>query len=126
MRFIRLSMKQSITRRGFLGQFVGAGAALAGATWIGPSVVQAVAPIERPGAARLLLSLAAYSFRDDFQDSNHHQTPTGAKPLDLFQFIDYCAEHGCAGAELTSYYFPPHFTKDFLLQLKRHAFLRGI
>jgi sugar phosphate isomerase/epimerase len=72
--------------------------------------------------------LAAYSFRDYFKDVSHKRgTETDpARRIDLFQFVDFCAEHGCAGAELTSYYFPPELTDEFLLQLKRHAFLRGI
>jgi sugar phosphate isomerase/epimerase len=46
--------------------------------------------------------------------------------LDMFQFVDYCAEHGCHGAEVTSYYFPEKITNDYLIKLKRHAFLRGV
>lgn len=44
----------------------------------------------------------------------------------MFDFIDYCADHGCAGAELTSYFFPPEFDEAYLLKLKRHAYLRGV
>jgi sugar phosphate isomerase/epimerase len=119
-------MTPHITRRRFLGQLALSGIALGGANLAGPGVAQAAAPIQRSGSARLLLSVAAYSFRDSFRDSNHKQAGNGAKQLDLFQFMDYCAEHGCQGAELTSYYFPPALTDEFLLQLKRHAFLRGI
>ena len=36
------------------------------------------------------------------------------------------ADQGCAGAELTSYFFPPEFDSDYLLKLKRHAYLRGV
>jgi sugar phosphate isomerase/epimerase len=79
-----------------------------------------VEPIKRTGEPRLQLSLAAYSFRDTF----NHKDP--AKRITLFDFLDYCADHGCAGAELTSYYFPETIGDDFLLQLKRHAFLRGL
>ena len=50
----------------------------------------------------------------------------GAKQIDLFDFIDFCANQGCNGAELTAYYFPKEITPDFLIKLKRHAFLRGI
>src|SRR5205823_8624262 len=88
----------------------------------------AAEPFKRTGAPRLLLSLAAYSFRDYFKDSTHKRDtnidPT--KQIDLFQFIDYCAEHGCQGTELTSYYFPPDLNHDFLIKIKRHAFLRVI
>jgi len=85
-------------------------------TW----VARAVEPLERAGRCRLKLSLAAYSFRDTF---NH---PDPAKRLSLTGFIDYCAEHGCDGTELTSYYFPKEVTSELLIGLKRHAFLRGV
>jgi sugar phosphate isomerase/epimerase len=49
-----------------------------------------------------------------------------AKLIDLPAFIDFAAEQGCEGVELTAYYFPPDVTRDYLLQLKRHAFLRGV
>ena len=71
------------------------------------------------------LSLAGYSFRQFFKDGNRNSA-SGGKRIDLFDFIDYCAEHYCEGAELTSYYFPPNADADFLLKLRRHAFLRGI
>lgn len=83
--------------------------------------LRAIEPFQRAGQARFQSSLAAYSFRQFFKEP-----APGTKTLNLFQFIDYCADHGCAGTELTSYYFPKQVTSDFLLQLRRHAFLRGI
>ena len=83
---------------------------------------RAVEPFKREGAPRLPLSLAAYSFRDSFTGKSGN----GGKKLTMFEFVDYCADHGCQGAELTSYYFPTPITSEFLLQLKRHAFLRGV
>jgi sugar phosphate isomerase/epimerase len=93
-----------------------------------PSRVQSVEPFGRKGEGRLLLSLAAYSFRDFMKDANHPQNNTGdaARDMDMFSFVDYCAEHGCVGAELTSYYFPPDINTDYLLKLRRHCFLRGV
>ncbi len=85
---------------------------------VGPSAL-AVEPIARKGPARLQLSLAAYSFRQHFGKAN-------PKSLDMFQFIDFCAQHGCVGTELTSYYFPKDLTTDYLLNIRRHAFLCGI
>jgi sugar phosphate isomerase/epimerase len=114
-------MSQSLSRRHFVS--------LAGTTFAASLVSSmAVEPFQRPGKARLRLSLAAYSFRQFFKDASHSRdkAPPAAKQIDLFQFIDYCAEHGCQGAELTSYYFPKDATNDFLLKIKRHAFLRGI
>jgi sugar phosphate isomerase/epimerase len=90
--------------------------------------VRAIPPLSRSGSPRLLLGLAAYSFRDYFKDTDAQggkAAPEG-RPMDMFQFVDYCADHGCNGAELTSYYFPSDVTSEYLLRLKRHAFLRGI
>lgn len=88
----------------------------------------AVEPFPRKGAPRLRLSLAAYSFRQFFRDQPR---PSGrpadtARLLDVPEFIDLCADHGCEGTELTSYYFPAGVTDAYLLGLRRHAFLRGI
>jgi sugar phosphate isomerase/epimerase len=104
-----------INRRNFLkiGTF-----SLAGLGTFGPGTL-AVEPIERTGPARLQLSLAAYSFRQFFAKSS-------TKSLDMFQFIDFCAQHGCVGTELTSYYFPKNLTNKYLLDIRKHAFLRGI
>ena len=87
-------------------------------------LARAVEPFARAGAPRLQLSLAAYSLRQFFQTEKGRPIPGGT--LDMFKFIDYCADQGCAGAELTSYYFPADPTDDYLLKVRRHAFLRGV
>ena len=116
-------MQNAIHRRQFLKSSLGSLAGLA----LLPAAAPALEPFSRSGAARLLLSLAAYSFRQFFQDSSRPgKTPAPARQLDLFQFIDYCADHGCDGTELTSYYFPKEVTPDLLIRLRRHAFLRGV
>ena len=84
----------------------------------------AIEPFQRAGSARWQLSLAAYSFRDFFKVQQGKENPGGR--LDMPAFIDYCAEQGCAGAELTSYYFPADVTAEYLRQVRRHAFLRGV
>jgi sugar phosphate isomerase/epimerase len=109
-------MNSTTTRRRFLEWGLGTAGALAL-----PPFSRAVEPFVRSGPPRLRLSLAAYSFRDQLQPP-HGGTPS----MDLFQFIDFCAEHGCDGAELTSYYFPPEVSDDFLLKVRRHAHLRGV
>ncbi len=86
------------------------------------SPLAAVEPFTRPGQPRLRLSLAAYSFRDDGQKGKD----AFLAGMDMFKFIDFCAERGCDGAELTSYYFPHDVTDDYLAQVRRHAHLRGI
>jgi sugar phosphate isomerase/epimerase len=90
------------------------------------SPAAAIEPFKRPGSSRLRLSLAAYSFRQFFIHGGSRQTDPAVKRIDLFDFIDYCADHGCEGTELTSYYFPPEVTTDYLIKLRRHAFLRGL
>lgn len=117
-------MKMQLSRRRFIRQS-GSAAALAA---IAPTVSQAVEPFERPGKARLLTSIAAYSFREYFHDASHERRSKIADKdkISLFDFVDFCAKQGCAGAELTGYYFPSEVTNEFLLKLKRHAFLRGV
>jgi sugar phosphate isomerase/epimerase len=113
------------SRRSFLRTSIHAGAALAG-LGLSASRVAAIEPFRRPGPPRLKLSLAAYSFRQFLKDSKDASGAPEARRIDLFQFIDYCAAQGCDGAELTSYYFPPDVDDDFLLRIRRHAFLRGV
>ena len=115
------SMQHRLSRRHFLG--------LASTGVIAASLPQAVGgTLRKTGQPRLMLSLAAYSFREYFKDSAHPQEKNvpAEKKIDLFKFIDYCAKHGVAGAELTSYYFPADASDEFLLEVKRHAFLRGV
>jgi sugar phosphate isomerase/epimerase len=121
-------MISPLTRRSFLNRTLLAGLSLPGLLPRNSGSVRAMEPIPRQGSPRLLLSLAAYSFRDSFRDSSHRASnlPPPSRPLDLFQFIDFCGDHACAGTELTSYYFPAGFADEFLLQLKHHAFLRGV
>jgi sugar phosphate isomerase/epimerase len=91
---------------------------------------RAIGPLGRTGKARLQLSLAAYSFREFFvgelQRGAGKKGPAPGAAMDMFKFIDYCAEHGCAGAELTSYFFPKALTSDYLVQVRRHAFVKGV
>ena len=112
----------TLTRRHFLRTST---VAAAGLGLVAPAALRAVEPLQRAGSPRLLLSLAAYSFRQFFKDGNK-AVPPADKALDLFKFIDFCADHGCAGAELTSYYFPKELTPEYLVQVRRHAFLRGV
>ncbi|HOY59035.1 MAG TPA: sugar phosphate isomerase/epimerase family protein [Verrucomicrobiota bacterium] len=108
-----------ITRRCFFGRAAAAAVTTAGAAVCLPRL-SAVPPLERKGKPQLRLSLAAYSFRDFFNAKE------AARRITLNDFIDFCADHGCVGTELTSYYFPKEFGNDYLVGLKRHAFLRGL
>lgn len=87
-------------------------------------LVRAAEPFVRAGSPRLLSSLAAYSLRQFFKEEKGRPIPGGT--LDMFGFIDYCADQGLEGAELTSYYFPVEPTDEYLIQVRRHAFLRGV
>src|SRR5437868_12775734 len=112
-------MNSFSNRRHFLKTSVTAGLAFGGGL-LKPACTRAAEPFARKGAPKLALSLAAYSFRDYF---NHKDT---SRRISLFDFLDFCAEHACQGAELTSYYFPAALDAEFLIKLKRHAFLRGL
>ena len=117
-------MKPNLSRRHFVQSL---GLAATGAA-LAPAGLRAIEPLPRAGQPRLLLSLAAYSFRDYFKDSNRAADAPAApgRNFDLLHLVDYCAGHGCAGTELTSYYFPKNPTDDYLLRLRRQAFLRGV
>ena len=93
--------------------------ALGGMGLVSEPVARAVEPVKRPGKSRMQLSLAAYSFRESFKAG-------AARHITLDDFIDYCADQNLFGAELTSYYFPDKVTDEYLLNLRRHAFTRGV
>ena len=116
-------MHAAINRRSFLGSSLAAGLGVV----LGQNQGWGVEPFARVGPARFLLSLAAYSFREYFvDDRGRSRASEGKRNLTLTGFIDFCGQHGCHGAELTSYYFPADTDDAFLLQLRRHAFLRGV
>src|SRR5262245_1789763 len=97
----------------------------AGGLVLGGATLYGVEPFNRRGNPHLRLSCAAYSFRDDF--SAPKGAPEGTKPrMDMYRFIDFCADNGCDGAELTSYYFPKDYSNDDFAKVRRHAHLRGI
>jgi sugar phosphate isomerase/epimerase len=118
----------TVSRRDFVKLSTAATLAAASAPLLAPATALAGAPFKRTGKPRLLLSLAAYSFRDFFPimrgKPNTKAIPAG-KEMDMFKFIDYCAAHGCDGAELTSYFFAED-TEDYMLKLRRHCFLSGV
>jgi len=108
---------RSTTRRDFL-----ASAALA--AFAVPSALarpaSAIGPVTRTRPSHLKLSLAAYSFRDSL-------LPKGRKPtMDLFDFVELCADLSLDATELTSYYFPADVTPEYLHRLKQRAFALGL
>ena len=112
-------MNDRLGRRDFLRS---AALAATGSSMLGaPSITRfarAIEPIRRGGGAKFKFSLAAYSYRDLLN----------AKPAKatLEDFITACAMMQLEGTELTSYYFPPDFTPDYLRRLKQLAFDLGL
>jgi sugar phosphate isomerase/epimerase len=83
-------------------------------------------PLKDDDRHRYRLASAAYSFRPHFGFfKGKVQEPKGDRSINMFEFIDYCAEHGC-GAELTSYFFPPDADKAYFQRIKRYAFRNGV
>lgn len=96
---------------------------------LGASAVSGIEPFNRKGPPRLNLGLAAYSFRQHMKWTKGEATknaPEGAKGWEVTDFIDYCSEQGVPGAELTAYYFPPDCDAEYLLKVKRHAYIKGV
>ena len=86
----------------------------------------AIAPLIRTGAPQFRIGLAAYSFRKHFGWMKGEPQAVGDESIDMPGFIDFCADHGCDGAELTSYFFKGGADDAYYRELKRHAFLRGV
>ena len=87
---------------------------------LAPEWAGAIEPFKRQGSPHFKLSLVGYSLRKYFNEKNP------ANRITLFDFIDYCADHGVSAAELTGYYFPKPVTNEYLFKLKRYLHLRGI
>lgn len=87
----------------------------------------AAGPFVRPEGARLRIGLAAYSFRNYFHVSRGRPSSLPEdQQIGMKQFIDFCAANGCDGAELTSYFFDENVSEEELIEVRRHAFLRGV
>lgn len=114
-------------RRNFL-KTAGLGVAGLGGIGLSESVFGVSEPFKRaPGGARLRLALAAYSFRKHFEwmrgkPNKKPQTPA----ITMQGFIDFCAEHDCGGAELTSYFFPGDASEQSYADMRAYAHQRGV
>jgi sugar phosphate isomerase/epimerase len=108
---------EKISRRRFLTATGVAGGAMLSYGALAP----AIEPLQRTGKQILKLSLAGYSLRKYFGGERG-----GEGTLDMPGFIDYCASLGLDGAELTSYFFPEEFDREYLNGLKRRAHLAGV
>lgn len=109
-------MRNRISRRRFVGATT---AALTGAF----AGLHAIEPISRINPFIKGASLAAYSFRDQLNWFKGKQTDGS---MDLFGFLDYCAEQQLLGAELTAYFFPEPVTPELISELKRRAHILGL
>lgn len=78
------------------------------------------ATIARVKGSSLKTSICAYSF--------NRLLPRGKKPgkMTMEDFLDFCAKQDVAGAEPTSYYFPPDADMAYFRRYRRHAFLNGL
>lgn len=128
----------TFNRRVFLKSVsAGAGAIGAGAV-VSPALMSAAnAASPSPSSQESLrnadgpvfhLGLAAYSFKPHFEfykGKKAKKLPLDGKKIDMFGFIDYCAQQNC-GAELTSYFFPPDADEAYFRKIKRHAFVNGV
>jgi sugar phosphate isomerase/epimerase len=104
-----------MSRRAFFAE--AAVAASAGSLALAPSA-SAIDPIGRTRPSHLKLSLAAYSYRQ-YLDLK-------SRRMDLFDFVNLCADMALDAVELTSYYFPEKADADYLHRLKQHAFVLGL
>ncbi|MGD9724221.1 MAG: sugar phosphate isomerase/epimerase family protein [Pirellulales bacterium] len=109
-------------RRAFLkhSALAASGLVVAGGAPFATSTARAIEPIARDGKPFFKFSLAAYSYRDLLQAK-----PPQSK-LSLEDFIADCAKMNLHGTELTSYYFPPEPTADYLRHLKQLCFRLGL
>ena len=50
----------------------------------------------------------------------------GTREIDMPGFIEFCAQNGAAGAELTSYFFPPEVDTAYLANCRKVAHVNGV
>jgi len=95
---------------------------------LGASALPAIEPIKRSGPSKMELGVAAYGFRDYFEWSRDkkNKIKDGKAPMSIIDFIDWCADQGVPGAELTSYFFPPDTDTAFCERVRAHADKRGV
>ncbi len=69
----------------------------------------AIEAFDRKGEPRFQLGLAAYSFRTRMRwmkgEANPGMMKGAGEGLDMFDFIDYCADQGGVGAEAHELFF---------------------
>ena len=95
---------------------------------LGASALPAIEPIKRTGPSKMELGVAAYGFRDYFEWSRDkkNKIKDGKAPMSIIDFIDWCADQGVPGAELTSYFFPPDTDTAFCEKVRAHVDKRSV
>ena len=77
----------------------------------------------------ILVGLAAYSFRNNFEfmkGEPNKKLAEYAPVMNMPKFIEFCAEHGVQGAELTSYFFPPDADTAYFANCRKVAHVNGV
>ena len=91
------------------------------------STAHAIEPFSRDAAKFSGLGLTTYSLKRHMKwwwgKPNKDE---GGQQLEMADFLDYCAELGLEGAEITSYFFPEPLEKREIHALKRQAHLLGL
>jgi len=105
-------VNRGLSRRSALKNGITAAVSAAGIAV--PSTLHAQARGVKP--KNMHVSLAAYSMRSALQKGE----------MDLFGFIDWCAELDLRGTELTSYYFKENFDTAYVRELRKRAFDQGV
>lgn len=85
-------------------------------------------PYQREGS-RLLLGVAAYSFRNHFaymKGAPNKGYVEGTRQFDMAEFIRYSAALGIDSVELTSYFFPPEVEGAYLAHCREVAHINGV
>lgn len=116
-------MNSPRTRR----DFILASLALGGAGVAHPAFA-VTEPYTRVGGPRLRLALAAYSFRNYFRTmrGKPNEKVSADERIEMTDFIRFCAEHDCGGAELTSYFFDPEVSDAYLAECRHLAHTTGV
>lgn len=116
------AMQNDFSRRQFLGA-----ASLMG-LGLGSPALAVTEPYARAGGPRLRLGLAAYSFRNYFKTmrGKPNEKMPADQQIEMTDFIRFCAENQCGGAELTSYFFDPNVTDAYLTECRHLAHVTGV
>ncbi|MEM7600223.1 MAG: sugar phosphate isomerase/epimerase family protein [Verrucomicrobiota bacterium] len=110
------------TRRNWMTGALGLGLA----PW--QNALSVTEPYQREGS-RLLLGVAAYSFKNHFaymKGSPNKGYVEGTRQFNMAEFIRYSAGLGADSVELTSYFFPPEVDDSLLAHCREVAHVNGI